>query len=66
VSTYVLSHDHSGVDGSEGLAHNTDLLRGDVVDVHEDALGVVVAAVLYSSPYLVFGFLSVLLDGHIY
>lgn len=46
MSAYVLAHDHSGVNSSEGFAHNANLLGGDVVDIHEDTLGVVVAAVL--------------------
>lgn len=40
----VLSHDHNGVLLSECFSHNTDLLGGDVVDVHEHALGVLGAA----------------------
>ncbi len=46
MSAYVLAHDHFGVDGSKCLAHNANLLGGNIVDVHEDALGEVVAAVL--------------------
>jgi len=36
----VLAHDHDATAGSDLLAHNTDLLGGDVVDVDEHALGV--------------------------
>lgn len=64
--TYVLSHNHSSIDSSECFTHDTDLLGGDVIDVHEDTLGEVVATVLNSGPDLVFSFLSVLFDGHIY
>ena len=44
MSAYVLAHNHSGVDGSEGFAHNADLLGGDVVDIDENTLGELVAA----------------------
>lgn len=63
---YVLAHNHFSVNSSESLAHNAYLLGGNVVDIHEDALGIVVAAVLDCGPDLVFGFLGVLFDGHIY
>jgi len=66
VFAYVLSHDHFGVDGSECLAHNADLLGSDVVDIDEDALGISVATVLNIGPDLIFGFFGVFLDGHIY
>jgi hypothetical protein len=66
VSAYVFAHNHSSVDGSESFAHNADLFGGDVVDIHEDALGESVAAVLNCGPDLVLGCLSVFLDGHIY
>jgi hypothetical protein len=66
VLTYVLSHDHFGVNGSEGLAHNADLLRSDVININEDALGVFVATLLDVGPDLVFGLLGILFDGHIY
>lgn len=63
--TYVLSHYHSGVYSSESLAHDADLFRGDVVDIHKDALGESVAAVLNSCPNFVFSFFCSLHDGHI-
>jgi hypothetical protein len=66
VSAYIFTHDHFGVNGSKGLAHNTDLLGSDVVDIHEDALGVVVARVLDVFPDFVFGVLGVPFHGHIY
>ncbi len=44
VSTYVLAHNHLSIDFSEGLAHDANLLGGDVVDVHKDTLGEFVAA----------------------
>jgi len=42
------------------------LLGSDVVDIDEDALGILVATVLNISPDLIFGFFGVFLDGHIY
>ena len=64
--TYVLTHDHDGVDGSELLAHNANLLGGDVVDVHEDTLGEFVGALLDVTPDLVLTALLVLFQWHIY
>lgn len=46
MSAYVFAHDHSCIDSSESFAHNADLFGGDVVDIHEDTLGVFVAAFL--------------------
>jgi hypothetical protein len=40
--TYVLAHDHLSINFAEGLAHDANLLGGDVVDVHEEALVVLV------------------------
>ena len=64
--TYVLSHNHEGIDGSEGLTHNTDLFGGDVITVDEDALGVFVASFLDVGPNFVFSFLWVSDYWHIY
>jgi hypothetical protein len=52
--TYVLSHNHVSSDGTKSLAHNANLLGGNVVDVNENALFVLVAAVLNVGPDLVF------------
>jgi len=57
----VLSHDHDGADLSELLSHDTDLLGGDVIDVDEHALLVLVAALLGALPNLI---LALLLDGN--
>lgn len=57
--TYVLSHDHVGSDLSEHLSHDADLLGGNVVDVDEEALGVLGTSFLGVLPNLV---LSCLLD----
>ena len=65
MSTYVLAHDHAGVDSSKSLAHNANLLGGDVIDVHEDALGVLIAASLDLSPDLVLTALLVLFQWHV-
>lgn len=40
----VLAHNHLSIDFSKGLAHDANLLGGDVVDVHENTLGEFVAA----------------------
>lgn len=53
----VLSHNHDGVDLSELLAHNANLLGGDVVNVDEHALGVLVTAFLSVLPNFVLAFL---------
>ena len=57
--TYVLSHDEDGADLSELLAHDANLLGGNVVDVHEEALLELGAAGLGLLPHLI---LSLLLD----
>ena len=44
VSTYVLAHNHLSIDFSKGLAHDANLLGGDVVDIHENTFGEFVAA----------------------
>jgi len=54
VLTYVLSHDHQSVDFSKSLAHNANLLGGNVVDVHKDAFGEFVASELNVGPNFVF------------
>lgn len=59
--TYVLAHDHDGTDLSELLAHDADLLGGDVVDVDEHALLVLGAALLGALPNLI---LTLLLEGN--
>ena len=62
--TYVLSHDHLGVNGAEGLAHNANLLGGDVVNVHKDALLVLDATGLDGGPNFLFSELLVGFGGH--
>ena len=57
--TYVLAHNHQSVNFSKSLAHNANLLGGNVVDVHEDALGEFVASGLNVGPHLVFSGLFV-------
>jgi len=57
----VLAHDHDGTDLSELLAHDADLLGGDVVDVDEHALLVLGAALLGALPNLI---LTLLLEGN--
>ncbi len=64
MSTYILSHNHLSIDVSEGLAHDTDLFGGDVVDIDENTLGVLVAASLHVAPDLVFSCLFVLYEWH--
>ena len=46
----VLTHDHLATDGTELLAHNANLLGGDVVDVDEHNLGVLKACLLEFLP----------------
>lgn len=46
----VLSHDHLGVDGTELLSHDADLLGGDVVDLDEHNLLVLEAGILEIFP----------------
>jgi len=46
----VLSHDHLGTDGTELLAHDADLLGGDVVDFHKHDLFEVEAGLLELFP----------------
>lgn len=48
--TYVLSHDHQSVDFSKSLAHNANLLGGNVVDLDEKTLGVLQASFLEIGP----------------
>jgi hypothetical protein len=57
--TYVLSHNHDGSDGAKGLAHNANLLGGNVIDVNENALFVLGAAGLNGGPDFLLGFLFV-------
>jgi len=61
--SHVFAHDHFGVNSTERLAHNADLLRGDVVNVHEDALAVLLDGFLYVGPDLFLG--GFLVEGHI-
>jgi len=49
----VLSHDHNSTDFSEALSHNANLLGGDVVNIDEHALLVLLAASLGVLPNLV-------------
>jgi hypothetical protein len=62
---YVLSHNHGGVEGAEGLAHNANLLGSDIVDVHEDALLELDTAFLDGVPNFLFSELLIGLGGHI-
>ena len=62
--TYVLSHDHLGVNGAEGFAHNANLLGGDVVNVHKDALLVLDATGLDGAPNFLFSELLIGFGGH--
>jgi hypothetical protein len=57
--TYVLSHNHDSSNGTKGLAHDANLLGGDVVDVNENALFVLGAAGLDGGPDFLLGFLLV-------
>ncbi len=63
--SYVLAHNHEGTNGSQILAHDADLLGGDVVDVHEHALCVGVGALLHVAPHSVLAGFLVYFDGHI-
>lgn len=46
----VLAADHLGIDGSEHLSHDANLLGGDVVDLDEEALVVLKASFLEFGP----------------
>jgi hypothetical protein len=64
VLSYVLAHDHNGVDFSKSLAHNANLLGGDVVDINENALGELVSASLDVAPDSILTALLVLFQWH--
>ena len=38
ISTYILTHNHAGIDLSESLSEHADLLRGNVVSIDEKAV----------------------------
>lgn len=56
-----------GAEFAEGLSHDADLLAGDVVDVHEEALGVVLDGVTEVGPnsFLAFAPLLGSVAGHL-
>jgi hypothetical protein len=64
VLSYVLSHDHNGVNFSKSLAHNANLLGGDVVDIDENTLGELVTASLDVVPNSILTALLVLFQWH--
>lgn len=64
VLTYVLAHDHCGIDGTKGFSHNADLLGGNVVDVDENAFVVLGDGLLACSPDLVLSGLGVRFNWH--
>ena len=48
--TYVLSHDHVSIDGSQFLSDHADLFTGDVVGVNEHNVVVFSCDILESKP----------------
>ena len=48
--TYVLSHDHLGIDGSALSSHDGDLLGSNVVDIDKEALIVLADSLLEIIP----------------
>ena len=63
-TTYVLSHEHLGVHVTEGLAHNANLLGGNIVNVNEEALGVSLNGITDTIPNLFLTELLVCFLGH--
>jgi len=65
VSTYIFSHSHLSINASKIFSHNANLFRGDVIDIHENAFGEVVAAKLDISPNFIFSSLWVSFNWHL-